>query len=345
DKTGTLTVGRPRVQQLHAVGWSDSTALLRAAAGLEQDSTHPIAVAVREEAARLGVVPAPVRAPGFTLGRGVSGEIDGLPARLGNEPFTSELVPVCLRERVHEVLAGVQSTGQIGVVVAHDQQAGVIVLADSPRPGAQTLVRELHAMNVGPVIMLTGDNALTARAVAESLGLDRFQAQCLPADKVKAINELKAEVRRRDPRGGAGVIGDGVNDAPALATADVSIAIGSIGSDAALESADIVLLNDDLGTVPWAVGLSRRATRTILINLSFALAAIVVMGVATLVGSRTGRPVPLWLAVLSHEGGTILVVAHSLLLLLHRAPTQVSPLPLTPEPLPASQAETSIAVV
>lgn len=345
DKTGTLTVGRPRVQQLHAVGWSDSTALLRAAAGLEQDSTHPIAVAVREEATRLGVVPAPVRAPGFTLGRGVSGEIDGLPARLGNEPFTSELVPVCLRERVHEVLAGVQATGQIGVVVAHDQQAGVIVLADSPRPGAQTLVRELHAMNVRPVIMLTGDNALTARSVAESLGLDRFRAQCLPADKVSAINELKAEVRRRDPRGGAGVIGDGVNDAPALATADVSIAIGSIGSDAALESADIVLLNDDLGTVPWAVGLSRRATRTILLNLGFALGAIVVMGVATLVGSRTDRPVPLWLAVLSHEGGTILVVAHSLLLLLHRAPTQVSPLPIMAEPLPASQAETAIAVV
>ncbi len=342
DKTGTLTVGRPRVEQLHAVGWSDSAALLRAAAGLEQDSTHPIAVAIREEAARLGLDPAPVHQPGFTPGRGVSGEIAGLPARLGNEPFTSELVPVCLRERVHEVLSGVQSTGQIGVVVAHDQQAGVIVLADSPRPGAHTLVRELHAMNIRPVIMLTGDNALTAKSVAESLGLDRYRAQCLPEDKVTAIQELKAEVRRRDPRGGAGVIGDGVNDAPALAAADVSIAIGSIGSDAALESADIVLLSDDLGTVPWAVGLARRATRTIQINLSVALGVIVVMGAATLIGSRTGRPVPMWLGVLGHEGGTILVVAHSLLLMLYRSPEHVQSITQAPAGLrPATDAAVS----
>jgi Cd2+/Zn2+-exporting ATPase len=317
DKTGTLTVGRPRVRELHAVGWSDAEALLRAAAGLEQDSTHPIAAAVRDEASRRGLAPAPVGSPGFTPGRGVSGEIDGLPARLGNEAFTRELIPVCLRERVHEVLSGVQSAGQIGVVVAHDQQAGVIILADSPRPGAGTLVRELHAMGVKPVIMLTGDNELTAASVAKGLGLDRYKAQCLPGDKVDAIGGLKDEVRSRG--GGVGVIGDGVNDAPALAAADVSIAIGSIGSDAALESADIVLLSDDLGTVPWALGLAKRTRRTITINLCVALGAILVMAIATLVGSRIDRPLPLWVGVLGHEGGTILVVAHSLLLLLYPA--------------------------
>jgi Cd2+/Zn2+-exporting ATPase len=165
--------------------------------------------------------------------------------------------------------------------------------------------------------MLTGDNRATAAAVAGALGLDRFEAELLPEGKVAAVATLKAEARARDPKAGVGVIGDGVNDAPALAAADVSIAIGSIGSDAALESADIVLLADDLGVVPWAVGLARRARRTILFNLVFALTAIVVMAVAALVGSRTGFRLPLWAGVLGHEGGTLLVVFSSLLLLVY----------------------------
>lgn len=325
DKTGTLTVGRPVVRALHAVGWSDESRLLAVAAGLEQDSTHPIAAAVREAARARAVTPARVDHPTFTPGRGVGGQVEDVPARLGTFVHTQDLIPVCLRARIQQVLETVQGRGQIGTVVAHDQQAGVVILSDTVRPGADTLVRQMHALGVRPVVMLTGDNRATAQAVATSLGLDRFQAEMLPQDKLAAVQGLKDEVRGAGragmfaPAPGAGVIGDGVNDAPALAAADVSIAIGSVGSDAALESADIVLLADDLRMVPWAVGLARRTRRTIVFNLCFALGAILIMAAATLVGSRIGRPLPLWLGVIGHEGGTLLVVLNSLLLLVHPA--------------------------
>ncbi len=320
DKTGTLTVGKMRVQEIHPIAWSDADRLLAVAAALEQDSTHPIAAAIRDAAAAKGVcLPAAV-SPRFVVGRGVAAEFDGKPARLGTYIFVEELIPVCLRAQVRAVLQGVQQSGRIGTVLAHDEQAGVVILSDTVRPGASDLVADLHALGVRPVVMLTGDNRATAQAVAESLRLDEFRAELLPQDKVDAIREIKAVVRARDLKSGAGVIGDGVNDAPALAAADVSIAIGSIGSDAALESADIVLLADDLAVVPWAVGLARRARRTILLNLSFALAAIAIMAISTLVGSRIGTPLPLWLGVLGHEGGTMLVVLASLFLLVYPAP-------------------------
>jgi Cd2+/Zn2+-exporting ATPase len=321
DKTGTLTIGQMSVRELHPVGWSNERALLEAAAGLEQDSTHPIAEAVRAAATKQGLTPLPVKNPGFTVGRGVSGDIEGKPARLGTLVFTEELIPVCLRAKVREVLGHVQKRGQIGTVIAWNEQAGVIILSDVARPGAERLVKELHQIGVRPVVMLTGDNRGTAQAVAESLGLDRFEAELLPQDKVDAVQKLKAEIGGHGTSGSqraVGVIGDGVNDAPALAGADVSIAIGSIGSDAALESADIVLLADDLGVIPWAVRLARRTRKTILFNLTFALSAIALMVVATLIGSRIGRPLPLWMGVLGHEGGTLLVVFNSLLLLAAR---------------------------
>lgn len=323
DKTGTLTVGRPRVKQIHAVGWSDETSLLAVAAGLETESTHPIATAIIAVAKERGIEPLRGVGHGFTVGRGVSAEFDGKPARLGNLVFTEELIPTCLRQRVKDVLRLVQQRGEIGTVVVHDQQAAVIVLADVVRPGAETLVRELHRLGVAPVVMLTGDNELTGRAVAEQLQIDRVFAQLLPGDKVAHVERMKRgeiganekadDVRAR--RVFAGVIGDGVNDAPALSAADVSIAIGSVGSDAALESADIVLLSDDLAVVPWAVRLARRVRRTIAMNFTLALAAMVGMAVWTLVGSRTGYGVPLWVGVLAHEGGTLLVVLNSLLVL------------------------------
>jgi Cd2+/Zn2+-exporting ATPase len=189
--------------------------------------------------------------------------------------------------------------------------------------------------------MLTGDSRVTAGQVAGELGIDRWEAELLPQDKVRAVESLKA-----GGRGGVGVIGDGVNDAPALAAADVSVAIGSIGSDAALESADIVLLNDDLTVVPWAVRLSRRARATILFNITLALAIIAGMGATVLIGSRIGRDVPLPIAVIAHEGGTLLVVLNSLRLLAMRGPARVAPVSEPDDDRPAPQrAEAGAGVV
>lgn len=341
DKTGTLTIGKPRVQQIHPIGWSDETALLRVAAGLEQESTHPIAQAIIDAAKERSIDPATIEAGKFTVGRGVSATYQSKEARLGTLIFTEPLIPACLRASVADTLARVQHRGEIGTVVTWDQHTGVIVLSDQVRPGAPELVARLHDLNVRPVCMLTGDNRATAEHVANALGLDRWHAELLPPDKVAHVQKLKDEIAREKRTGTVGVIGDGVNDAPALAAAGVSIAIGSIGSDAALESADIVLLSDDLGVVPWAVGLARRVRRTITINLIFSISAIVIMALATLIGSRIGHDVPLWAGVIGHEGGTLLVVANSLLLLLYRsplAPSSDTPLSTTASPPAAAPA-------
>jgi Cd2+/Zn2+-exporting ATPase len=320
DKTGTLTFGRPRVYEVHPVAWSDGNKLLAIAAGIEGESAHPIAAAIREVAALRGIAPEPVEEYDHVAGRGVAARYHGCPVRLGSYRFTEELIPVCFRQRVTEVLERIQERGHLGVVVAHacPQRAGggevaVIIMADAVRPGARTLVERLHAMGVKPVRMLTGDNRLTAERVAAGIGIDRVDAELLPEDKVAAVVSMKADAAQG--RRGVAVIGDGVNDAPAMAAADASVAIGSIGSEAALESADIVLLSDDLSVVPWAIGLARRARATVKANLAFALSVIAVMAVATLVGSRIGHDVPLSAGVLAHEGGTLLVVFNSLRLL------------------------------
>jgi Cd2+/Zn2+-exporting ATPase len=331
DKTGTLTIGRPKLEAVQPVAWSDGRQLLAIAAGLEADSTHPIAVAIRDGAASQAVSPAPLESIDHTAGRGMSGVYLGVGVRLGSYKHVESVIPTCLRNHTQEQLRLIQRDGRIGVVVAIDQQPGehsehagqaaVLVLADAVRPGAPALVARLHELGVRPVRMLTGDNRLTAQRVAEELGLDRFDAELMPEDKLKAVGEMRAEAKAiagsRTPKGVA-VIGDGVNDAPALAAADVSIAIGSIGSDAALESADIVLLSDDLATVPWAVGLARAARRTVVVNLTVALSIIGAMALVTLVGSLTGLRVPLSVGVFAHEGGTVLVVANSLRLLTFR---------------------------
>jgi len=336
DKTGTLTFGKPRMERIIPAAWSDGNELLAVAAALEADSTHPIATAIKDAATKQGIAPATLDRVDHTAGRGLSGvqAIAGVSreVRLGSMKHVEPATPQCLKNHVRQTLEGIQQRGQIGVVVAREGsdnaiapdagQAAVIVLVDAVRPGAHTLVTELHALGVRPVRMLTGDNRFTAARVAEQLGLDQFDAELMPQDKLNAVAQMKAQQRERAkgkmPRGVA-VIGDGVNDAPALAAADLGIAIGSIGSDAALESADIVLLSDELTAVPWAVRLARRARQTVVANLSIAIGIIALMAIATLVGSYMDRPVPLGIGVLAHEGGTLLVVANSLRLLVFGA--------------------------
>lgn len=317
DKTGTLTFGRPRLYEVHPVAWSDGRELLSIAAALEADSGHPIAAAIREAAKSRSIDPIRLDSVDHVVAKGIEGRAGGCRVRLGRYSFVEEFVPVCFRNRVKEVLEKMQERGHVAVTVAQegagdarDGQVAVLIMADAVRPGAMTLVKRLHGIAVKPVRMLTGDNALTAKRVAESIGIDRFDADLLPEDKLRIIRSMRSEERLR-----VGVIGDGVNDAPALASADASIAIGGIGAAAALESADSVLLTDDLSSIPWVISLARKTKRIITFNIVFALAIIGLMIVATIVGSLVDRHVPMSFGVFAHEGGTILVVVNSLRLL------------------------------
>jgi Cd2+/Zn2+-exporting ATPase len=338
DKTGTLTFGRPRLYEVHPVAWSDGKELLAIAAALEADSTHPIAMAVKEAAAERGIAPVPMTDINHVTARGLEGRHNGAHVRLGSYRFTEEIIPVCFRNRVKEILEKIQDRGHIAVVVARASlttasgtetdpggDAAVLIMADQVRPGAKTLVQELHDLAITPVVMLTGDNRLTAARIAESLKLDAFEAELLPEDKLRAVETFKGQVRARPgKRRGFAVIGDGVNDAPALAAADVSVGIGTIGTAAALESSDVVLLTDNLAAVPWSIRLARRARITVMMNLIFAVTVIALMAVATILGSLWGWPVPLSVGVLAHEGGTLLVVLNSLVLLWYHAPSALT---------------------
>ncbi len=324
DKTGTLTFGRPKMYEVHPVAWSNANELLSLAAGLEADSTHPIAQAIRDAASERGLVPTKVEKIDHVIARGLEAVHAGSRVRLGRYAFAEELIPVCFRNRVQEVLSKIQHRGHIGVVIARQAtnapeggEAAVLIMADSVRPGADTLTRELHAIGVKPLRMLTGDNRATAQRVAEALKLDAFDAELLPQDKLRIIGEMKLLAARE--KTGVALIGDGVNDAPALAAASVGMAIGTIGTAAALESADVVLLSDSLTPVPWSIRLARSARQTVHANLALALGIIAIMGIATLIGSYLHRPVPLAIGVLAHEGGTILVVLNSLRLLWFRS--------------------------
>jgi Zn2+/Cd2+-exporting ATPase len=323
DKTGTLTFGRPKLHEVHAVAWSNGDELLAIAAAMEQDSTHPIAQGILEAAAQRQVAPIALADVQHIVAKGIEAR---LPAhgnalvRIGRYSFVEELIPVCFRGRTQEVLARVQERGQIALVVArqdaaHPQggEAAVLIMADAVRTGAQEMVQRLHAMGVRPLRMLTGDNRATAAQIGTALGLDQVDAELLPEDKLRIVREQREQTHRQHR--GVAFIGDGINDAPALASADVALGIGTIGTAAALESSDVVLLNDNLASVPWALGVARRTSRTIVINLVVALGVIVVMSTLTLVASRTAHPIPLSLGVLAHEGGTVLVVLNSLRLL------------------------------
>lgn len=318
DKTGTLTRGRPTLREVVALGGATEAEVLGWAASLEVGSTHPIAAAVVEAARERGVSVPEAEEIRDEAGLGLSGRVDGAEVRLGTVEHVEGLVGASegIRARVKEArergsLAVAVGRGGGGGGGAGGGIGGVLVLSDPLRPGAREMVEGLHALGVRPIVMLTGDHPTTAALVAQEVGIDRWEAGLLPADKVRLVREVGRGSR-------VGVIGDGVNDAPALATADASIAIGSIGSDAALGAADIVLLSEDLRAVPWAVWLARRVRRVVAFNLTVALGVIVGMGVLTLVGSRVGREVSLPTAVLAHEGGTLLVVANSLRLLMAR---------------------------
>lgn len=300
DKTGTLTSGKLRVVDVVPADGIDAATVLSAAAAVESRSTHPLARAVLA-AAQPG---APARLEDLTTipGRGLTARLDGHHLRVGRPSFAlPDTCPPALRSATEDL----ERSGKTVVAVAQDDHPlGVLALADEPRPGAADTLTDLRRLKVTTLTMLTGDNEHVAAATAASLGLTDYHAGLLPVDKVAAIAELTTRHRA------VAMIGDGINDAPALARATVGIAMGAAGTDVALETADVALMADDLRKLPFAISLGRRARRIILENLALALAVIAVLLPTALLGIAG-----IGAAILIHEGSTLLVVANALRLL------------------------------
>ena len=302
DKTGTLTFGKPRVSGVMPLPGSSEADVLALAAGLESHSEHPLAKAVVAEAAARGVKPVAVESFQNCAGFGVTAFANGHVCIAGRAALFQQLglkLPDALRELSES------TEGATGLIVWRDGgPAGVITLVDTVRPDAREALSRLHQAGVRNVVMLTGDRSAPARRVAAELGIDRVMAELNPEQKLDEIRRLASEGH------GVAMVGDGVNDAPALAAASVGIAMGRGGSDVAMETADVVLMRDDLKRLADAVVLARQTRATIRGSLTFAFSVIAVLIVLTFAGVLT-----LPLAVVGHEGSTVLVVLNGLRLL------------------------------
>jgi Cd2+/Zn2+-exporting ATPase len=308
DKTGTLTQGTPAVTDVVPAAGVTAEAALAVAASLERRSEHPLARAVLAEAARHGLAveeAADVRA---LVGRGVRGRVNGREAYVGNASLLVEFQHR-LPADLEAAKARLEGEGKTVVCVGTDRVLGLMAVADPPRADAAAAVTALRHAGIGRVVMLTGDNARVADAIGRTVGVDEVHAELLPQDKVHRIRAMVEGGRT------VAMVGDGINDAPALAAASLGIAMGVAGSDAALETADVVLMGDDLRRLPYAFALGRRARRVIVQNLAFSSAVIATLIVATLAGWTN-----LTLGVIGHEGNTLLVVLNGLRLLRTKRP-------------------------
>lgn len=303
DKTGTLTLGRPEVTEVVPLSGHDERELLERAAGMEQHSEHPIARAVLEYASKRGV--APLAAADFQVikGKGARARFDGRDFWLGSHRYVEERAQET--PEMHQKLESLAASGQTVVAIGNDAHVcGLIALADTVRPNAWETLEELRDLGVEHLIMLTGDNYPTAQAVAKLVGTDQVMSELLPEDKVSAIESIVAKY------GQVAMIGDGVNDAPALARATLGVAMGAAGTDAAIETADVALMSDDLSRLPWLIRHSRRTLRIIRQNIAFSLSVKATFLVLTFAGWSS-----LWGAIAADTGASLLVVFNGLRLL------------------------------
>lgn len=312
DKTGTLTTGRIEVVETRIIAGSVDRmdSMLPVVLAMEEQSTHPIALAISRAVRAAGARPAPIDSFEMIPGKGIRAVHEGEPAYIGTIEYIAPFLTTDDRVNAETVLGEVRAAGAITAVFAHRGCVLVFTLADTLRDGAKRLVADLHALGIDRVVMLTGDHETIAHKLGAEIGVDQVHAGLLPEDKVEKIRQLRAT-----PGTKLAVVGDGVNDAPALALADVGLAMGGIGTDAALEAADVVILNDDLSVVPWAIQTTRRVRWVMFFNLIFAMSVIAILAAFTLIGW-----IPMGVGVIGHEGSTLLVVGVSLLILTWKGP-------------------------
>ncbi|HEY2907745.1 MAG TPA: heavy metal translocating P-type ATPase [Vicinamibacterales bacterium] len=303
DKTGTLTRGIPEIVAVVPLNGSSAATVISLAAAIEHRSDHPIAHAILRHAASSGIAAAPADGVSTIDGRGAQGSVDGHPVVVGNHRLFEER-QLC-SPIVHDQIDAFSTAGRTVVLVGRDSDlVGVIAVADRPREQGRDAVAMLRQQGLEAIVMLTGDSHGTAKAIAEELGIHEFRAELLPEDKLTAILDLKRRY------GSVAMVGDGVNDAPALASADVGIAMGAAGSDAALETADVALMADELLKIPYAFRLSRATVRNIKMNLAISVVMKAAFIVAAIAGVAT-----LWMAILADTGASVIVIANALRLL------------------------------
>jgi Cd2+/Zn2+-exporting ATPase len=303
DKTGTLTLGKPSVVEVVPLNGHDEAELLERALALESRSEHPLARAIVEYAVQKGIKASPVDDFQVIQGKGAEGHFNGRLFWLGSHRYVEERGQET--PAIHDRLEQMSGTGRSVVVVGNEEHVcGLIALADAIRPTTRDTLDRLREAGIEHLVMLTGDNAPTARAIAEQVRLTDFRAELLPEDKIAAVEALVSEY------GSVAMVGDGVNDAPALARASVGIAMGAAGTDAAIETADIALMTDDLSRLPWLVHHSRRTLAIIRQNISLSLAIKALFVGLTLFGMAS-----LWAAIAADMGASLLVIFNGLRLL------------------------------
>lgn len=307
DKTGTLTEGRFQVTEVEPAEGVTQEELLSVAAAVEQQSSHPLARAVVADVLRRGIAPAQAEGLENLSGRGVRSAIGADVVLVGSLRLLTEELPDTVGPWTSRVQALEEAGKTVMLVSRGFRLLGLLALADEPRKEANAALTALKSLGVSTVAMLTGDNAKAAHRVGQEVGVTEVRAGLLPADKVEAVRDL------RQKGGRLAMVGDGVNDAPALALADVGIAMGGAGTAVALETADVALMSDDLSKLPYAVGLSRFSRTVIKQNLGISMAVIAMLVVTSILGWM-----PLGPTVVAHEGSTLVVVFNALRLLRYR---------------------------
>ena len=308
DKTGTLTEGRFAVTDIVPLDGAGEEQVLRLAGAVEKQSNHPLAQAVVRAVEERGLQTPAAENVQNTAGRGLQGSVEGKTVRVGAKAFFDGADGAKVDADVGAKIDEFERQGKSTMLVAVDGRLlGLLALADQPRPGVAGVLKQLGDLHVRKLVMLTGDNPQAAQRIGAELGVTDVRAGLLPEDKLAAIQALARE------HGRLAMTGDGVNDAPALAAATVGIAMGGAGTAVALETADVALMADDLGKLPFAVGLSRASRRIIVQNVVIALGVIAVLILTSVLGV-----VQLSGAVIFHEGSTILVVLNALRLLVYK---------------------------
>jgi len=300
DKTGTLTLGKPRVVDVISLNQRSKNELLTIAAAIESRSEHPLAAAIVEKACEEGLPSLEVLDFRSIPGKGAIAKINGHEYAVGSHRFFDEM-KFCTPQ-AEQVIESLEKQGQQVVVVGCEHGiTGIITMADAIRSQSRTAITALREVGVERVIMLTGDNRITAQVVAEKVGVDEVSSELLPQKKMEAIQALHT----RYPV--VAMVGDGVNDAPALASATIGIAMGAAGTDQALETADVALMGDDLSLLAWAILLGRRALRTIKANITVAIGIKLIFLIMAVGGLAT-----LWMAVAADMGTSLLVIFNGL---------------------------------